>query len=537
MRNAKLLFTSVCLFAAIIVTGTAIWHFTPPAPQTAAQIQSNKYGDFLAAQHAIYKNDFGRAAEFMKDAPDRDLIIVRNSVILANFLNGRLPDDPDFFNKDSNASAQLIHDAYLLKDGDWSAVYAKHKKDESTLAAPLRIWSGVATNKISDTVKFINSLKTNDSWKAFAMGQVYAETGKTKQAGEQFAKVAIDFMNLNDYMYIMAFYNANDMTDAAATLHENFTSMPGGMFMLDYKTIPDWSNYAGPKRALTFSLVQNVSHTTMMMYSDLSLLLLRFAEIVQGGATSQNDAINYYLGQYFFNNGGDYEKFYNSVEETSPFYPFAIMKIAEKSGKIPELERAIRANPLFVPAIAKLVAKNVQNGDERKALRVINHALDNSNLTSLGRAFFLKSRAQVYLTFGKLDYAQDDIYAAAKILPMDAGILAIQSRIWSTQDRELDTAYEYAIALVHKTPTDIEAWDTLGMAVRAKEGVDEALDILERVGQVSQTCSSLFEHLGDMYLEKNDTKRARDAYLRAIDLSEDGLTIVPKLKKKLKGLE
>jgi tetratricopeptide (TPR) repeat protein len=334
----------------------------------------------------------------------------------------------------------------------------------------------------------------------------------------------------------MAFYNANDMADAASKLRANFTERPGGMFMLDYETVPDWDNYAGFHRALTFSLVQNVSHTTMMMYSDLSLLLLRFAEIVQGDASQQNNAINYYLGQYFFNNGGDYKKFYNSIDKASPFYPFAMMKIAEKSNQISELERATHANPLFVPAIVKLVAKNVQTGNERKALRVINRALDNPNLTSTGRSFFLKSRAQVYLTFGDLGKAQTDIHSAAKILPNDAGILAIQSKIWSLQRRELDTAYEYAIALVHKSPTDIEAWDVLGMAVNAKEGADAALDILERVGQVSMTCSSLFEHLGDLYLEKGDIKRAHDSYVRAIDLSDDGLSIVPNLEKKLRNI-
>ena len=70
-----------------------------------------------------------------------------------------------------------------------------------------------------------------------------------------------------------------------------------------------------------------------------------------------------------------------------------------------------------------------------------------------------------------------------------------------------------------------------------REGNDAALEILEKVGASANHCSSLFEHLGDAYLRAGDTKRAHDAYLRAISLSDDGLIVVPNVKKKLKRLK
>ncbi len=538
MKKIETLFVGIGLLAVITVTGATLWQVAPSYFSSRVVTQPmTKYGAFLAAHHAIYVNDFDSAAEFSKSLQDKELPIIKNTIILSDFLSGKLPADSSVFTKNDDTPAMLIHDAYSLQNDDWDAVYAKHKKDESTLAAPLRIWSGVATGKVTETLKFIDSLHTNDSWKSFVRGQIYAETKQTEKAAQQFAKVSPDFMNINDYMYIMAFYEEFDMRDATVQLRTEFTERPGGMFMLDSKITPKWSDYAGFKRELTFSLVQNVSHTQVMMYSDLSLILLRFAEIAQGDITEQNDAINYYLGLYFFNNGGDYKKFFAKIDEASPYYPFAMMKIAEKTGKITELERATRANPLFVPAINKLVAKKVAMGEKNGAIRVINRALKNDNLTDAGRAFFLKTRGQIYLTFGDLENAQEDIHSAAKILPMDIGILALQSRTWAAQNRELDTAYEYAIALVHKSPADVEAWDILGVTVWAREGATEALDILERVGQVSGTCSSLFEHLGDLYAETGDKKRATDSYLRAIELSDDGLTIVPVLEKKIRDLK
>ena len=194
-------------------------------------------------------------------------------------------------------------------------------------------------------------------------------------------------------------------------------------------------------------------------------------------------------------------------------------------------------NPLFVPGINKLVANYVSNGEKKNALRVLNRALDTDDLSGIGRAFFLKSRAQVHLIFGDLDDAQRDIHDAAAILPMDGDILSIQAKIWAGQNRELDNAYDYAIALVRQNPTDIAAWDTLGTVVTAREGVDAALEVLERVGDVAGSCSSLFERLGDLHVAAGNQKLARDAYLRAIDLSSDGLTIVPVLEKKLRKLK
>ena len=75
------------------------------------------------------------------------------------------------------------------------------------------------------------------------------------------------------------------------------------------------------------------------------------------------------------------------------------------------------------------------------------------------------------------------------------------------------------------------------MVIAVREGAQPALDVLVRVGEVANSQSSLFEHLGDLYVAIGDEKLARDAYLRAIELSDDGLTVVPKIQKKLKDIK
>ena len=538
MRKTETLFIGAALLAAVAVAGGAIWYYASGHNNNAHhEYPTTQYGAFLAAQHAIYVNDFTNAAKFAGQLNEIEYATVQSTKFLADFLSGYMPDGVEILADEKTTASRLIYDAHLVQQGDWAKLYERHKKDESALAAPLRVWSSVATDRTKSALKFIKSLPTNESWQHFISGQIYAQNGDIKHAADEFASVSTDFMNMNDYMYVMSFYEHNNMDDAARTLHDEFTSRPGGLFMLDYDDVPEWSMFDGYANQLAFSLVQTVSHTQIMMYSDLAMLLLRFAQLTGPDFGQHSDAVNYYLGQFFYNNVGDYETYFNKISPTSPFYLFAVLRTADKKGDIDALEHATRENPLFVPAVSKLVAHNVQNGNRRAALRVIDAALADENLNEIGRAFFTKSRAQIYYTFGDLDAAQSDLYDASAVLPLDAEILALQAKIWAAQGREIENAYDYAMMLVKQDPTNIMAWDTLGSVVVVREGPVAALEILERVGEIAASCSSLFEHLGDLYVALDDEKLARDAYMRAIELSDDGLVVVPNLEKKLRKLK
>ena len=539
MRKIESLFITISLFTAIAVTGGAIWNATIKKSEQGVQYEfpTTKYGAFLATQHAIYVNDFDTANQLTENLRDVQYPIVQNTVYISDFLSGRMPFDAHLLKNEKGMPAQLIYDAYLIRNDKWKELHNRHKSDESALAAPLRIWSAIANDWRTNTFKFIDRLPTNASWKSFVRGQIYAELGNLNTAAENFAAVSPDFMNINDYLYIMSFYTHHDMPDAAAQLRTDFTARPGGMFMLNYDNIPDWSVYSGYKNQLAFSLVQNVSHTQIMMYSDLAMLWLRFAEITAPEFAASSNVVDYYLGNYFWNNLGDYQTYFNRISPDSPFYLFGVLRNAEKTKEIDKLQDALRNHPLFVPAVNKLVGYHIQHGNKRAALRVINRALNDENLNESGRAFFTKGRAQIYFAFGDLESAQEDLRKASEILVMDGEILSLQAKIWALQNRELDNAYDYAMMLVQRNPSDILAWDTLGVVVAQREGVDAALEVLEHVSEVSATCSALFEHLGDMYAINGDVDKATDAYMRAIDLSDDGLTVVPLIERKIRKIK
>ena len=538
MKKIESLFITISLFAAIAITSGAIWNTTHKMGQGEKyEFPTTKYGAFLATQHAIYVNDFDTANDLTQNLRDIQYPIVQNTIYISDFLSGRMPFDAHLLKNEKGMPAQLVYDAYLIQNDMWKELHNRHKTDESALAAPLRIWSAIANDWRTNTFKFIDRLPTNASWKSFVRGQIYAELGDTDTAAENFAAVSPDFMNINDYLYIMSFYTHHDMADAAAQLRDDFTARPGGMFMRGYDNIPDWSVYAGYKNQLAFSLVQNVSHTQIMMYSDLAMLLLRFAQITAPEFAETNGVVDYYLGNYFWNNRGDYGTHFARISPDSPFYLFGVLRNVEKNGNIDELQDALREHPLFVPAVNKLVGYHIQHGNKRAVLRVINRAIKDKNLNDAGRAFFTKGRAQINFAFGDMDAAQQDLRDASEILVMDAEIISLQAKIWAAQNRELDNAYDYAMMLVQQNPTDILAWDTLGVVVAQREGVDAALEVLERVGEVSETCSSLFEHLGDIYAITGDVDKAVESYMRAIDLSDDGLTVIPVIERKIRKIK
>ena len=551
MKNTKITFQNwraavgIAALVGVLAGATvlAVDYINAPENYDNYVYAETNYGAFLAQQHAILVNDFHAAAYFAEILQDEEIKMVQNTGALAKFLVGKIDDSAATLKKESNIQYKLIYAAHLLQSDDWRGVYDMFKSIDTVFLSPIRIWATVAVGRDADALKYIDSLGgTSESWRDWMRGMIYVETGKKDAAKKQFEKVSLDFINLNDYLYLMAFYGNNGFDDAADSLHERFTQRPGGLYMLNQNLDLDWADYSGHNNALAFSIIQTVSHSPMVARSDVGMLLLRFAQQVKTHTSAyENDALNYYLGMYFFENAGDFREYFEKIPKTSMFYPFVLSKYAEKAGNFNAMRRELRAsvqkNPLFVPSIVRLVGINIQHGLKTDALRVLNKALAQPNLPYIGRAFFLKNRAHVYLMFGDFARAQRDLDDAMDILPTDAGVLSEQARLWALQGLRLDDAYEYAIALVKKFPTEIEVWDTLGMVVKAREGAAVSLPIFEKVGRVAESCSSLFENLGDIYVELGDIAAARGAYARAILLSDDGMTIESVLRDKLKALK
>lgn len=529
MKGIKSFYTGPFLLTIVIfcslLLGQKIFDLNLNNQEQGGEVVSNDYGAFLAAQHALYINDFESASKMMAEVKT-DSKNVQKIKNLTEFFGGKMPQNAESFKDSKDVVERLVYDAFLIQKDDWKSVYARHKKDASVLAAPIRIFSGIKTKNPKDTAKFIDSMRADDNWKSFVRGQIAVLNNDIDTAAKEFAKVHPDFMNINDYLYLMSFYKHNGMVEDMDILRDDFLAKVGSMYMLNYDDIPDWSVFDGVKNNLVFSLIQTVSHTQIMIYTDLSLMFLRFAEVISDG--TNQDMINYYLGQYYYHNSGDYETCFNKISKSSPLYLFGQLN------DIKAIEKMMRKNPLFVPGLQIIGRESIKSGDKSRALSFINRALKQKDLPTLGRVFLLKQRAYVYVMFDDAKRAQKDLDAIEDIdIKMTPDIMMLQARVWAMQNKNLDKAYNYTMALIKMNTSDVAAWDLLSIIVDKKEGTDNALELLERVGEVTPS-SAVYEHLGDFYKKKGDKERAKKSYLRALDLSDDYLIVVPHVQKKLR---
>ncbi|MBR0212123.1 MAG: hypothetical protein IJQ55_00810, partial [Alphaproteobacteria bacterium] len=461
MKDRKSFLNSAFLIVLVIfcscIIGQKIFERTTPDSGQGGSVEQNDFGAYLAAQHALYVNDFDNAFN-MIESIKTDNAAIKQAKNISSFFSGKMPEDAKNLKSSKDFVDTLIYDAFLIQQDDWKSVYERHKKDESLLSAPLRIFSALKQDRITETKKFVSSVKTNEYWKAFIMGQIAVLNNDVEGAAKEFAKVHPDFMNINDYLYLMSFYQHNGMSEDMEILRDDFIANPCGAHVLNYTEIPDWSNFEGYKNNLIFSIIQTVSHTQVMIYTDLSLLFLRFAQTIADDANM--DVINYYLGQYYSYNSGDYKTCFNSIRKSSPFYLFGQLRIAEKENDAKTIREISKNNPLFVPAQQIAVRNSVVKGDKSGALSLINRALRQKNLPDNGRIYFLKQRAYIYLLFNDAKHAQKDLNAIEDLDPkLSSDILLLQARTWYLENKKLDKAYDYAMTLIKNDTSDVFAWD------------------------------------------------------------------------------
>lgn len=492
-------------------------------------------GLFLASQHAMYVNDFAGASKMVGDIKDENKTVsqIKN---MSDFFSGKMPLDVKSLKNSKDYTEHLIYDTWLIQNNEWKSLYSRHSKDTTIILSSLRVFSGVKTGKTKDVLKFVNSLKVDENWKSFLRGQIAVLNDDIDTATKEFAKVHPDFMNVNDYLYLMSFYKHNKMFEDMDILRGDFLAKVGGMYMLAYTDIPDWSNYEGYANTIAFSIIQNVSHMQVVLYTDLSLPLLNMAKIISN--SKDTDALNYYMGQYYFYNSGDYKTAFNAISKSSPLYLFGQLKMAEKDKDIKAIEKIVRKNPLFVPGVQILGQQDIKNGKKAKALRIINRALKQKNLPVDGQVYFLRQRAYINIMFNNAKKAQKDLTTikiiADKISPE---IMSLQAHVWDMQNKKLDEAYKYAMTLVKINTSDVLAWDLLAQIVAKRESIENAIEILENIEKTAPVAAAVHEHLGDFYKEQGDKEMAKKEYLHALDLSDDCSIVVPVVKKKIRKLK
>ena len=94
MKKIESLFIGVALCAIIAVIGGALFVNVSGAPDEKKEsFPTTQFGAYLAAQHAIYVNDFDGASKFADVLNETEYTAVQNTKFLSEFLSGKMPSD------------------------------------------------------------------------------------------------------------------------------------------------------------------------------------------------------------------------------------------------------------------------------------------------------------------------------------------------------------------------------------------------------------------------------------------------------------
>ena len=100
MKKKETIFIISCLLLTVIIVGGIIGRhvmrdntqsYSGLAVNSNYRFPARQFGGFLAAQHAIYVNDFPGAERFSASLKDIQYPIVKNTKMISEFLSGFLP--------------------------------------------------------------------------------------------------------------------------------------------------------------------------------------------------------------------------------------------------------------------------------------------------------------------------------------------------------------------------------------------------------------------------------------------------------------
>lgn len=145
-------------------------------------------------------------------------------------------------------------------------------------------------------------------------------------------------------------------------------------------------------------------------------------------------------------------------------------------------------------------------------------------LFMLGAAYERQdARGQSIATFQRILEIQPDYAPALNYL----------GYMWSEQGVNLQQALEMVLRAVALDPDNGAYVDSLGWIYYQLGRYDEAREHLEWASRLVPTDSTIFEHLGDLFVRLEEVSRARDTYQKAVDLGGENAEMV---RRKLERL-
>lgn len=193
-------------------------------------------------------------------------------------------------------------------------------------------------------------------------------------------------------------------------------------------------------------------------------------------------------------------------------------KIEEASRVLDEAVRRDPNNPFALHAQG-LVALRLSQADRALA------AFDKALVLRKDFAGAMIGRGDALLALGKGDQAIEAYTRASALAPRSAYPHALRGIAFEKMKRlpEAEAAYREALKI---DPEDVRIMNNLAFVLASqKVKLDEALKLAERAVAKDGNRASLYDTLGVVYLARNDSKAARQAFEKGLALEPGNLTL------------
>lgn len=194
---------------------------------------------------------------------------------------------------------------------------------------------------------------------------------------------------------------------------------------------------------------------------------------------------------------------------------------------IPQLKQAVQVNPKNPESHLLLGLTYLQSEQQLLATETFKKGLElHPKHTDL--------RFNLGAAYDKLDRFPDVVREMETVLQMDPNHAdALNYLGYSYADRgiNIQKALELTKRAVALKPENGYYVDSLGWALFKMGRIEEALDEIKRAAGLVKNDPIIFEHLGEIYLKKENREKARKAWIQSIELDPSNLKLIRRFQE------
>jgi tetratricopeptide (TPR) repeat protein len=542
LQNAKRPWTAALLLTAVVVPlalaaspirtaqsdPLANFNFLP-------NFRASVTGSFMAGQQALQDLRTDEAARYFSQAAREDwnnpLIVERSFIALA--ADGQIGDAAGSAKRlleldPRNQLAQLVVATEALKERRYAAadrLLSPLGRDSfvGITASVLRGWALIADNKAKEADELLQSIGKGglDDFLIFhraLMAEYAGETDRALSLAEK-AYSADPLVARVVELYVRILGNAGDFDAALDVLAEYEAQGASHPVLASIKEKLEAKQRPGVFTTNIQVGAAEMFFTIGVLFSsdaafDLALVFLRLATYLDPAG----DVTALTLGQ-LLDTAKQHDAanaIYETIPQTSPMKPSAIVRVAQNLDAKGDRKEAIRrlkniavSRPDDLEAVS--VLGDTLRFDEQylPAADAYTKALEITGGTNRADWRFYYVRGIAYERAKEWPKAEADLLKALELNPDNPSVLNYLGYSWIDQDMHLDRALGMIEKAVAAQPQDGYIVDSLGWAFYKLGRIEEAVKFLEQAVLLRPSDPELNDHLGDAYWKAGRKLEAR----------------------------